>query len=493
MRISDPFLYRSLRPGRQLYRQLLVALTGPLLLELPRQLSYLMRGHLETEADRLGLLAFVTFLCIRSIAGSVGAIAQERERGSWEVLLCSGYRPREIIFGIWRACLLPRLFEVCLILPWLFWRDEHPLAQFSLMLGLAGFYTSLGLFASLRCTSGLKAMQLAYGWLGLSGVGSFMLWVAEQVGSGSKADWVTQLLMLNPWAATLNLESHFTLGGAAVHWGLCLLLMLTMSRQATATPSMQAARRGRRARNENPLRYRNQFHAPAAQWALSALYCLLVLLPWWGWRGQGNEESQRVLVMVGHLGFWLVRATYSCCHCLCREREQGSLDALLTTRLRPDEILSGLLWQTLIPLSRQALLLSPLLGLCVSGQPGRWLLIQILTQVTLWGWGMAAIAASLFYRSTLKAFQATYFWLAFVTVGTLTLDVSLIDPLLHINRPLLCLVNPVLAAIYLGLPQPDHSSDPWGPWCLLACLAFHLALIWASRGFTLKKLRVVQQ
>lgn len=491
MLASDPFLYRSLRPGPQLYRQMLIALIGPLLLELPRQLNHLLSGHLDRETDRLGLLAFVTFICLRSIAGSVGAISQERERGSWEVLLCSGYHPRAIVSGIWRACLLPRVLEVSLCLPWLYLRDDHPLAQFSLMLGLAGFYTSLGLYASLRCSSGLKAMQLAYGWLGLSGVGSFMLWIAGRIGPSSEASWPGQLLILNPWAATLNLEPHFTVGGAVAHWSLCLLLMLAVSAQATAAPSSGGIRRGHRGRDENPLRYRNQFHAPAAHWTLGLLYCLMVLGPWYS-GGYPNQNSQRALIVVAHLGFWLVRATYSCCHALCREREQGSLDALLTTRLKPNEILSGLLAQTLVPLSLQALLLSPLLMLAVSHDFSRWLLMQLLTQAALWGWGLAAIAASLRYRSTLKAFQATYFWLAFVSVGTLTVDVSLLDSLLHMNRPLLSMVNPLLAAIYLGLPQPDHSSEPWGPWCLLVSLAFHLTMAWAGRRFALRKLGVVR-
>ncbi|MFN8611601.1 MAG: hypothetical protein U0931_28915 [Vulcanimicrobiota bacterium] len=485
---ADPFLYRTLRPGRQLYRQLLMALMGPVLLELPRQLSQLMAGRLGSDAQSLGLLAFVTFLCIRSIAGSVGSIAQEKERGSWEVLLASGFRPHSIIFGLWRACLLPRLVEVCLCLPWLWLRTDHPLALFAFLLGLAGFYTSLGLFASLRCTSGLKAMQMAYGWLGLTGVGSFMLWLVGQIDSSFKATWSTKVLMINPWAGVLELEDGFTRGAAGLHWILVLLLLLALRRQRLEGARPQVGRGTRRCGHENPLRYRNQFHAPGAQWGLALLYCVLVLAPWYGWSG-GDGDSRAALSILGHLGFWLVRSTFACCHCFCREREQGSLDALLTTRLKPAEILSGLLAQTLARLSWQALLLSPLLALLLShGDLARWLMLTLVTQVAIWGWGFAAVAASLYFSSTLKAFQATYLGLAFITVGTLTLDVSLLDPLLHLNRPLLCMVNPVLAAIYLAFDQSSRANDAWWPWCLAATLGFHLALIWLGRRFSLRRL-----
>ncbi|MBS2037965.1 hypothetical protein JST97_23465 [bacterium] len=487
MLISDPFLYRSLRSGRQIRRQFLLALVGPVLLELPHQLSELLHGQLRQESASLGLLAFVTFLCIRAIAGSVGVIAQERERGSWEVLLSSGFQPQSIVLGLWRACLIPRLLEVTLTLPWLYLRVDNPLAEFAFLSGLAGFYTTLGLFASLRCGSALRAMQLAYGWLGLTGVGSFMLWLVGQIESSYKATCSNTVLMINPWAAVLNLESDFTQGAAALHGLMTLLLLLALSRQNLNVTRLRMNQGLRRPAQENPLRYRNQFQAPRTQWGLALLYCLLLLAPWYGWKG-GDGDSRAALSMLAHLGFWLIRATYSCCHCFCREREQGSLDALLTTRLSPKEILSGLLSQTLVPLSWQALLLSPLLFISLTHDPKRLLLIEFMTQLTLWGWGFAAIAASLFFSSTLKAFQATYLWLAFITVGTLTLDVTLLDPLLRLNRPLLCMVNPVLSGIYLAFEESQRASDAWWPWCITACLTFHLSLIWLGRRFSLRRL-----
>lgn len=486
---SDPFLYRSLRPGRPLFRQFLMAFIGPILLELPRQLSHLVHGQLGPDTRSLGLLAFVTFLCIRSIAGSVGVIAQERERGSWEVLLSSGFHPRTIVLGLWRACLLPRLFEVCLVFPWLWLRTDHPLALFGLLLGVAGFYTSLGLFASLRCSSTLKAMQMAYGWLGLTCVVSFVLWLVGQMDSSRQAAWSTSVLMINPWVAVLDLEVGLTRGAAGLHWGLMLLLLAALQRQPDQAVRQVGVRGVRRQAQENPLRYRNQFHAPKAWWGLGLLYCVLVFAPWYGWQGAGGQDWRLALSILGHLGFWLVRATYSCCHCFCREREQGSLDALLTTRLKPREVLWGLLSQTLVPLSWQSLLLSPLLGVLILPHDlGRWLLLVLLTQLAIWGWGFAAVAASLCFSSTLKAFQTTYLALAFVTIGTLTLDVSLLGPLLHLNRPLLCMINPVLASIYLAFSDSRTSHESWWPWCLAATLGFHLALIWVGRRLSLRRL-----
>lgn len=499
MLTDNPFLYRVLRPGKGRWRQLALALAGPLILVLPSQLAVMFSHRFDSEASqRLSLFAYVAYLCIRAIGGSVGKISQERERGSWEVLLSAGMSQGRVGRGLWLACLLPVWLEICLTLPWLMLNMDHWPALFVLFLGLGLFYSGLGLFCSLRFSTSLKAAQISYGWLALCGGGSFLFWLFGQIGT----HWRDLVLVGNPWALVSALADHPPRAldnlGLLFHWGLGLALGLRLEREIFRTldgSRGEGAQSGRRRpQHENPLLYRNQFGQRGYAWLWgAALYAAVVLGPWLVGCAQteSERESRVVFSLLGHLFFWLLVAVQRSSNVLCREREQRTLEALLTTRLSAREVLNGIWSQTVAPASRQALLLAPLLLVPMTmgyatPRLAQWLLLMLLTQSFILAWGTAALAFSLGSRTTLRAFQSVYLTLAFLTIGTLVLDVSLIDPLLDFNRPVLSLVNPLLSVLFLGL---DPGSEPGIlKYCWVFALVFHLAVWRLGRRYLLRRL-----
>jgi hypothetical protein len=491
---NNPFLYRAFRPGRGgRWRQLLLALTGPAILLLPTQLATLFSHRFNCESSiRLSLFAYVAYLCIRSIGGSVGKISQERERGSWDVLLSVGMSRGQIGWGLWLSSLLPVCLEVTLTLPWLLTHLTHWAALLALLLGLGVFYSSLALYASLRFATSLRAAQVAYGWLGLCGGGSFLVWLFGQIGDvpSSARD---LLLVGNPWALVAQFSDRpgmIDWIGLAAHWVGGLLLGLALQRQLFAAVASVRGPRGaaRRVEQSNPLLYRNQFQ-PGWRRLLSTslLYAVLVLAPCLSsHKITYQQESLLVFCLLGHLGFWLLRSVQSSSHMLCREREQGTLEALLTTRLGHAELLRGIWAQTVAPISRQALWLSPLLLVPLQFRWGDWLLLNLLTQIFCWAWGAAALAFSMGASSTVRAFQGVYLSLAFLTIGTLVLDISLIGPLLHYNKPLLSLANPLLSFLLIGL---NSEGDPGLlRYCWVIALGFHLGLMLLSQAYLRRRL-----
>lgn len=498
---DDPFLYRALRPGRGrgLGRRLLLALAGPALLSLPAQLDKLQLGSFHRQDSLLlGVLLYVTYLCVRSIGGSVGRVSQERERGSWEVLLSVGMSRGQIGRGLWLASTAPVLLEVLLTFPFVYGEFPHPWWCLAVFLSLGAFYCGLGLFASLRFPSSLRSAQFAYGWLGLSGGASFFAWLFTQIG-GSRPEWREWLLLGNPWALAIGLGEDTVglvdqLGVVAYALGAVVLAAAIRGLVGSGWQA-QAGLPGRvdspcRAGQSNPLLYRHRPAGWARQWALGALYLGLVLAPWMAGSESASrdEESRAVLSLLGHLAFWLVRVVQSSCHLLCREREQGTLDALLTTRLKASEMLLGFTRQAVTPLCRQALWLSPVLLFPLGGRWGDWLLLVVCTQVYLWAWGSLAMAVSLVSRSTVRAFQTIYLALAFMTVGTLVLDVLVLDSILHWNRPVLSLADPVLTAICLALNQRGTAGPEEIAHCRWISLVFHALLGLASSHLLLTRL-----
>ena len=474
----------------------MLALTGPLILWLPTQLATFFNERFNSDSSvRLSLFAYVAYLCIRSIGGSVSKISQERERGSWDLLLSAGMTRSRIGWGLWLACVLPCCLEVALTLPWLLGNVTHWLPIFCLFLGLALFYTSLGLYCSMRFSTSLRAAQISYGWLALCGGGSFFVWLFGQIGH-VPSPMRDLLLVGNPWALVGNLTDRpgdMDWLGLAAHWVGGFGLGLALQRQLLRQPGRALWRSSqRRQTQENPLLYRNQFES-GWRWQLgmAVAYAAIVLGPWLSLDftkdGHGHlEESSLVFCLMGHLCFWLLRAVQSSSHVLCREREQGTLEALLTTPLSGSELLRGIWTQTVAPASRQALWLAPLLLVPMQFRWGDWFLLTLLTQVFIWGWGAAALAFSLGARSTVRAFQGVYLSLAFVTIGTLVLDISLIGPLSHYNKPILSLINPLLSVLLLGLNGNDEPGLLG--YCWVFGLLFHLGLAYLGRAYLRRRL-----
>ncbi len=486
--VNNPFLFGAWRRFQRRPWALALLLVGPLLVLSPLALSgFIRRGVSQDDAAALGLQLLVTYLCIRGVSSTVGVISQERERARWDLLLSSGMRPAQIAGGFWTVAALPCLLEALLGAGMVFaLQGTVALPMAWLLLGLVLFHVNWGLYCSLRFQS-WSAAQWGYGWLGFLGVSGFAYWLSDilhfQIPGRSL------ISILNPWSlnhSMLDGGVSQAMLGACLYWALALGLVLALRRQlARATSAtIQVRNLGERLpAQQDPLAYRNQSAgSPWRSLALLLLYLGLVLGP--GLVKSNNNKDAMFLALVGHLGFWLVRALHTSLANLGREREQGTLASLMTTLLTPSELCRSFWRQNVRPVLLQALILSPLLLWVCGGRVGIWLYLVVLTLVSISGWAALGSAIALRSRSTLAAFQTGYLALAFVLVGTLTLDVLFVNDLTSYDGPLLSLVNPLVAA--LAVIENGGSQD-WRPWTALLCLSSHLVACWVAQGYIQKR------
>jgi hypothetical protein len=472
--MENPFWYRTLGVKRGRWRRLSLLALGPLVLISPTLMTSLTNGHWsQHEQLRLSLFFYVAFVCLRGLMSTVGTVSQERERGTWEILYSAGMSPASLFRSMWSAQVLPLVLEVLLVLPWIWeqWKEPGLLLFFpALML----FAASLGLFASVRFASSFQAAQFAYGWLGLGVATAFMGWIWGELGQRRSLIY-DSLWSVNPWSQALEMSDGEGIGWA---WVLIYLLVagfLRWSSQAwVGRPVVAQAFRGRPRRpSENPLIYRN--HSGWSSRRLAFIYLAVVSVC-----AQLHNEMGPVCALMWHTAFWLILVTHGNCQALCREKEQGSLQALLATKLSLADITWGLWRQGVVPLLVLQFFLSLPFLLILKGGLATWVLIALVSFLSTAAWGALSLSMSLRSKSTLKAFQTLYLMLGFLGAGTLFVDICLLDPLFGVHDPLLSLCNPLLSLIYLGLEKPRGGKE-WLDWCWLICSVSHLGLwVWAS-------------
>lgn len=503
---EHPFLYRLLANQRKHWgRNFLLAFVGPILWLAPSQVHLLAPRTLGAgSALQIGTCLYVAFLCLRALAVSVGKVSGERERGTWEVLSSVGFSPGRIALGLWLSLLIPCLFELALALPalvWIHFQQQlqlwQSLALGVLFLGLVTFHCSLGLYCSLRSPTTLKAAQWAYGWVTLWGLMTVLMLGGPLHVSSKEIDFP---LCFNPWALALTiLKSYSETPPSWLVPGLGFFLLGTLAlahligrqvRQQLLPVSTQVvhSRSICKPGESNPLLYRGRYGASPRQTAVSYfLYAAFLVMT-----GPQPDHGELWLVMVtlGHLGFWILPAVFYPTQAICRERDRGTLDTLLVSRLRGSEILYGICRQTLIPISLGALLLSPFTASLVGYRLESWLLLTAMTQAFLWGSGLGALAISLLSRNTLQAFQRVYLALAFLHVGCFVLDIAFLNPLLNLDRPFFSLVSPLFAtlAVSLGQIHPDPEMEAMYLHSFIGSIGLHLAVAGISRAYLLRRL-----
>ena len=468
--MENPFWYRALGIRRGRWQRWLLLGLGPLLLVAPQVLDSFLGDGLSGDTEtRLGMLFYVAYLCLRGLMSTVGTVSQERERGSWECLYAAGLTPRELFWGLWSSKLIPLLLEVLLVLPWVVAHWRLP-SLAGLLISMMWFAGSLGLFASLRFPSSFQAAQFAYGWLGLGAASAFMGWIWGELGWRHSLAY-RGLWCINPWSQVLELERNGQGGTVMMSvYAILSLLLMWGSLSCIGRPhSRQKWTRRRRRASENPILYRN---ASSWKWLRLGLVYLIVI----GLCSQLDRSIAGVSCLIWHTAFWLLLVSHGNCQVLCREKEQGSLDALLATRLSIEDIASGFWRQGVRPLLLLSLLLSPALLIALEWRWLAWLGSLLVTEVSVAAWGALALSLSLRSRTTLRAFQQLYLSLGALMMGTLFLDVCVLDPVFGFRGPILSLVNPMLAQISLSL---DRESGGVGliEWTWLFCVVFHLVLL----------------
>lgn len=476
-------------------------LAGPLLWMFPLGIRSLVPEFLSPrDCIYLGTMSYLGFLSVRALTVTVGRSNLEDQRGRWESLLTSGVSSRAIALGLWGTSLVPCLVEVALAFPVLFLIQkalELDLGQV-ISLGLlslltALFHASLGHYCSLRFTDRMRAAQWAFGWVTLWVLGSCSaLLCYSQVWVGWR--W------LSPWIMALEIlqspARYFPLWlGLGAFWlalgslGFSLMSWrrvesLSRPDPAQSAPSPVLARH--RQEHSNPLLYRGR-HRLSSSWqlALGILYGGFLSLG----LGTGTPSDGSLFVFsLFHLAFWSLQAVLYPARAFCQEREQRTLDSLLVTRLSPRELLDGIYQQTLSPLSRLALFLSPFTLPLVEWDPLRWLFLQLMTQVFLWAWGSLALAISIASRNTLQAFLTIYLALALVQLGTVFCDATVSNALFGADRPWLSLASPLLGTLSVTLGMQSGGTQVMFYQAMVVSLVLHLLVLGWSRGYCLRRL-----
>lgn len=461
--MENPFLYACWQRLRRRPWVLLLLFVGPLLAATPLTMREILPVKFSDDSALLaGLQLFVTYLCVRAVGATVGAFSQERERSSWDVLLTSGMGAGRIAAGMWLAALAPCLAEVLVAAAaaLLFWGSAVALPLAALWLVLVLFFANWSLFCSLRFPS-FQAAQFAYGWLGACAGTGFFAWVCHEMNVSVPGQ--AALDVVNPWTLTSRAlrQPDAVLPGILTYAALAAIVLGLLAFRVGSSPARNPARPTRTRRNsEDPLAYRHNPRRPV----VLVLYVLVMAGSTLAW--EHDRDATVFLTLAAHVGFWLVRTLHTTTAMLCREKEGRTLDALLTTRLSPAELCSGLWGQSVRPVLWEALLLSPLLFLLIGARPCAWLYLTVVTLVSIGGWGAIALAVSMRSRTTLGAFQVAYLGLAAFLMGTLIIDVCVLTEVLPYNGPLLALANPLVACLAVVENRQDWQYFA-GPACLL--------------------------
>ena len=488
------FFYRAWRAHTRGSRQWLMLLLGPLLLLLPQCLGWLSRVR-PSQLWSAALCIYPLYLCLRSLSLGLARPAQERRRGTWDVLRSTGLSGPQIARGMWLETLVPVSVEwllsgVVLALAVSF-ELTSPLRAVALMLLFAAlnlFHTALGVKLALARSDG--AEKLGFAWLAFSFGGSLLVWVwSSALRSGLELVLGLQPCNLAVQLGQVRLYDSGSLRPEAVmgcfFYALgSLMLASSLGRGSLAGESERSLSptRGRVVKpgSQNPLAYRNRFGASWTTWTLQLLVYSVVLL------GPGltaRNSDAKILGLMGHTLFWLFVVVQGATQALCQERERGTLETLMVTRLRASELLTGLLRQTIVPPLVNCLLWTPLALFVFKPAQVAWLLGLTLSFIS--AWGALALLVSLRASSSARAFQGVYLLLGFWSVGSIFVDFGLLDSIFHWNHPFFSYGSPLMSVLWVAFGA-QLGVQGWMESFGLCTLGLHLAaaalcLVWCWR------------
>lgn len=344
----------------------------------------------------------IGLICILAPVFMAGAIAQESDPKTWDILLTTPLTAPQIVLGN----LFGRLFFILALL-----FSSLPLFAITQYFGGvpgATIFASYAIAASAALLVGSAAIALAVSRLvGRRAVFAFYVtvisylavtWAIDAIASpGAAAGSVSYMTAINPFLSLRSLLDptgyprakegsltglgHYLLESPALSWcvlstGLSLVLMVVSSitvrlggfvaitgttRSAQTVPwyrkmlglGAAGADSGRRARAvwHNPIAWREAAARNAtlgrivARWSFIALGAIWALLVLWlyhaGSFSTGQFRSVILYTTMGELAVITLVAINMSATAVSREREDGTLDLLLTTPIGPAQYLSG--------------------------------------------------------------------------------------------------------------------------------------------------------
>lgn len=497
---DNPIGFREARAWKRPQRWLSLLLY-PLLLIAPTLLASLTtRDGLQYQmhdaqrtAFQLTCLAHIFYMCVRGLLSTVTLIAAERERGTFDSLATTRTSVREVVRASLFWALWPRLAELVLFGPILFFLpgarwDSSPEAILGLLLlafPCAAAYAALGLWLS--AGQRRSAAAVALGLLTL--VGNFFgltlveLMVSDAAHVRSGGPWLSWLV--NPLVDVVGLMGgHSERGpwylGLLFHVGAaCVLYRLCVERLSRPEVSRRRAVGARRwllpRLSEDPVLYRELLLTSRSGLAWLLAYPVLVAGPYvlfagFGWEAGYNHYPQLLLALSVHAAYMALRSIGAGLRAVALEREQRTWEPLLSTRLTGGQVLRGKLLAGMLPVLAPLVVFGPVWTLYIPAEQTAMMLAYS-AMLALFLYSLALWLSLNGRSAAVVGLQVTGVLVALM-FGTLAVDAVIRD-----SEWLLSQLSPIFATVcYLQEPQGFKPLLALGPY--LAAIG---ALLWGCR------------
>lgn len=459
---------RSRREGP--LRRLVGWLLYPSLLVVPY--LFFVTTHGSSEDARWGslllaLLGHLMYLVVRTLGAAAASIAREREARTLETLMSTRLTPRELALGVVKASAGPRLREMVLWSPLLaaILAQELNALQIVLLLGVSAvtvvFMACLGLSISVSSANTAVAARRAMAWIGMLAFGSF----------------IVDLLLFRDVAISLLVNPLVTGAGiislSISGWWACPVVYAILSAVLffTAVESLQSSQepvtRAPRRSGQGWLPSGNPVYALERKrcggrplWIYPAM--LLGLAAFFKSFG-GMLSDVFGYILFFHLLYFCLAACGVAAPLFARERETGTWESLLASRLTPGEIVRGKLAAGLGPLLRELFVFSPLLILLA--RPAdvpveRAVGLVLLTAAVIVGIGLFTAWTSLVTGSTSTALHRGVSLVSLLGLVTLLLDAALAMGGYDDHLPLFSSVSPLMGGIAAAWPSSFSFGLP---------------------------------
>ncbi|MEW6277438.1 MAG: ABC transporter permease [Candidatus Eremiobacterota bacterium] len=482
-RLRGPRLAQLFYPGMVLTPALLLSLLHP-------------QGAEQDTAFAIAAFLHATWCMFRAISATVGTVAWEEERRTWDALLATPISAAGLFWGKVLSSLSPLALTLVGWSPVWAWylldggATPGQLVKLAVLTAaLVALFGALGTWASVRQPTADRAAQFCYAILGLLTLGLAVLYLLFEIGLGSDLFWPA---ILDPyfavgsvlwsedaeWRHVWLLQSLIFLPSAGVLFWLAARRLGSVQAMAARVNTARAARVGG---PEEPVAYREWLRGKGLRsWMWLALYPAVLLVPivttQLG-RGHSDAQSGVILGLLGHTLYFTVRALASACTRVAAERDRRTWDLMLNTRLTAEELYRSNLRAVTRPLLIQLAACTPLLAvLLTTGEldlPGL-LGVLLFTAVQIAAWAALGLWLSLRSRTALRAVQLATAALVAALVVPIWMD-ALLDELLRLPGDyfVFSFVNPVMGTLWF-MPDLMRDVPALGP----VCAGIYLGLAW---------------
>lgn len=482
---DNPIWYREARAWRKPHRWLSLLLypallVAPSLLALagPNAGPHYASERALSQAFMLTCFGHLLYMCVRSLLSTVTLVAAERERGTFDALTTTRTSVREIVGVTLGWAMFPRLVELLLFGPLLFLlpgagRPDQTAAVLLMTVPLIAAYAAFGLWLS----AGHRRSSAAVAWgLGVLVANFFGLLVIEVVvGELARSSGPWLCYFIDPLVACIDLFEN-----SGWRWLLCpgfhalaAAGWLALVVRKLSRPEGERTRRAGTRRwllpglSEDPILYRELLQSSRSGLAWLLAYPLLIAGPavlvmlLSPSRDLSSRYAELLLALSLHAVYMAIRTISAGTRAVGLEREQGTWEPLLSTRLTGTQLLRGKLLAGLLPSLAPLLVFGPVWTLYLQADQALGILVYsallglFLYSLALWltlrGWRAAPVGALV---SGL---------LAAVTFGTIAVEMLISRQ----SFGVLSQLSPVFAtACFIEEPQSLRLLLAVGPYAL---------------------------